>query len=114
MRQWLEDLKRHLDTPDLWTDLRSLGEVVNGEIAPEEQNTPFTPDEQHEIRELLERAATEALDRFDLSDEEQRVLAQRVEHYAEDTKVRKKIDWRNGLTSGMLGMRLTNCCHCMP
>ena len=103
MRQWLEDLKRHLDTPDLWADLRSLGKVVNGEIIPEEQNTQFTPDEQHDLRKLLEQAAAEARDRFDLSDEEQRDLAQRVEHYAEDAKVRKKIDWHNGLASGMLG-----------
>lgn len=50
---WLHEVKRDLETPDLWAELQSQREVLRFAPLRETENKPFTPDEQEEIATRL-------------------------------------------------------------
>jgi hypothetical protein len=62
VRRWADEVKRDVDTPDLWADLERDGEILTGARFVDVDNTPFTLDEQAEIavrlREIIEFAKT--------------------------------------------------------
>jgi hypothetical protein len=47
--RWLEDVKRDLETPDLWVELQREAELLGANFDDVTGNTPFTPEEQNEI-----------------------------------------------------------------
>ena len=58
---WLEDVKRDLETPDLWAELQQEGELLLGATSDDlTENTPFTADEQNEIAARLHALAEHA------------------------------------------------------
>jgi hypothetical protein len=55
VQRWAGDVKRDLDTPDLWADLRRRQVLLTSAGYEAIGNTPFTPDEQLEVAaQLLE------------------------------------------------------------
>ncbi|MBA2554459.1 MAG: hypothetical protein H0V10_12390, partial [Geodermatophilaceae bacterium] len=55
VQHWAGDVKRDLDTPDLWADLRRRQVLLTSAGYEAIGNTPFTPDEQLEVAaQLLE------------------------------------------------------------
>ena len=62
VRRWADEVKRDVDTPDLWADLERDGEILTGARFVDVDNTPFTLDEQAEIAvrllEIIEFAKT--------------------------------------------------------
>lgn len=53
VRRWAEEVKRDVDTPDLWADLRREQEILTGARYEAAENTPFTPAELAEIAKQL-------------------------------------------------------------
>src|SRR5689334_12587207 len=47
--RWLKEVKRDLETPDLWAELQHEAELLGGASNEDNENTPFTPEEQNEI-----------------------------------------------------------------
>lgn len=50
---WLAKLKRDIDTPDLWAELRRERELLAAASDVSIENTPFTPAEQEDIAEQI-------------------------------------------------------------
>ena len=53
LRNWLTYLKREIEAPDLWASLFQDQELLSSE-STEAVNTPFTVDEQVQIKETIE------------------------------------------------------------
>jgi hypothetical protein len=49
VKWWAEEVKRDLDMPDLWAELRYKRGLLTGAGYEDVENTPFTSDEQTEI-----------------------------------------------------------------
>lgn len=63
VKRWLEEVKRDLETPDLWAELKREAELLGAGSDEITKNAPFTPDEQKEIagrlQEIAERVSVE-------------------------------------------------------
>jgi len=53
IQRWAEEVKRDVETPDLWAQLQREREILTGARYEDVENTPFTSDEQAEIAEQL-------------------------------------------------------------
>lgn len=53
IRRWAADVKRDVETPDLWAELQRERAILTGARYEDAENTPFTSDEQAEISEQL-------------------------------------------------------------
>lgn len=49
VQRWARDVKRDVDTPDLWAEIRRGQGILNGAGYEEVENSPFSSDEQTEI-----------------------------------------------------------------
>ena len=64
IRSWLEEVKRDLETPDLWAELQREAELLGTNDVAE--NTLFTQDEQKQIAARLQELAKHVSDAFAL------------------------------------------------
>lgn len=55
VRRWAEEVKRDVDTPDLWAELERGSEVLTGARYVDVENTLFTLNEQAQIAEQLQQ-----------------------------------------------------------
>lgn len=68
VRRWAEEVKRDIDTPDLWRELQREREILTGTRYEEIENTSFTADEQAEIAEQLRQIKEFAKNTYSLSE----------------------------------------------
>jgi hypothetical protein len=66
IEQWLGDVKRDTETPDLWAELRRQTELLAAVGDESVDNTPFTPSEQEGIARRLEEFRTQVKDPYAL------------------------------------------------
>jgi hypothetical protein len=99
---WLAQVKRDLETPDLWAELQSEAKLL--EVASDEvtENTPFTPGEQEEIAERLRELAEYARHKYSLSEAQMRVLNAKLDYLAAAAGRLGRTDWRSVCAGVML------------
>lgn len=90
---WLGDVKRDLETPDLWAELQQEAELLG--VASDEvtQNTPFTPVEQEEIARQLRELAKYAEHTYSLSEAPMRILNEKIDYLVQATHRLGRKDW---------------------
>jgi hypothetical protein len=71
---WLAEVKRDLETPDLWAELQREAQLLGANAGDVAENTPFTPDEQKEIVARLRALAERAQRTYALSASQMRAL----------------------------------------
>ena len=97
MRQfetWVYEVKRDLETPDLWAELQSrakLLEIDSGDLAG---NTPFTLNEQAEIRRRLRQAVSNIEREYSLSATQKRTLNEKLDYLTDAASRLGRVDWR--------------------
>jgi hypothetical protein len=97
MRQfetWLSEVKRDLETPDLWAELHSqarLLKIGSGDLA---ENTPFTPAEREEMASQLGEVANNIKTGYSLSEPQMRVLNEKVDYLVDAAGRLGRTDWR--------------------
>src|ERR1019366_560235 len=103
---WLEDVKRDLETPDLWAELQREAELLgaNDDVT---ENTPFTFDEQKEIAGRLQELAEHARRTNALSGEQMRILDGKLDYLVNAAGRLGRIDWRNAFVGAILGYIVT-------
>jgi hypothetical protein len=72
-KHWLDDLKRELETPDLW----AAGFTANPatfSVPPPVENSPFTAAEQQQLRDQLDQILGAILTTQDLTDDQARIV----------------------------------------
>jgi hypothetical protein len=107
VERWLGEVKRDLETPDLWAELQQERELLGGRLDDAVQNTPFTPEEQAQIAKQLRELKEHVKTTYSLSENELAALDSRL-NYLEDAAGRlPRIDWRNLLVGTMLTLIVT-------
>jgi hypothetical protein len=106
---WLEDVKRDVETPDLWAEYNRQQELLSA-TAPHDAdvNTPFSPTEQEEIAERLMQLGTYAAASGNFSDDEVQILNAKLDLLLESSKHSRRFDWREQLIGALLGAVVGN------
>jgi hypothetical protein len=104
-QEWLTNLRRELDTPDLWRELRSQRALVAGDNT-DALNTPFTSEEQAQIREQLEELKVLVHEGFDVTTEQFGVFSARLDYLEGALPRQGRIDWRNNLIGALISLVL--------
>jgi hypothetical protein len=93
VERWAGEVKKDLETPDLWAEVRREREILRW--APDEaENTPFTPDEQAEIIKHLDELKENVKNTHSLTQDE---IVALEEGFAELTTATTRLgrnDWR--------------------
>ena len=79
VERWAREVKRDVETPDLWAELQGDREILTGTRYEDVENTPFTPDEQAEIAEQLREIKEYVKKTYSLSDEQMLSLEAKLE-----------------------------------
>jgi hypothetical protein len=101
---WLADVKRDLETPDLWAGLQQDAAVLLRAYSDDTtENTPFTVGEQNEIASRLRELAEYVKLAHALSAAQRRDLDANVDFAIESLSRLGKIDWRNAFVGALVG-----------
>jgi hypothetical protein len=93
--RWLNEVKRDLETPDLWAELRRevhLLAVGSNEVT---ENTLFTQDEQKQIAEQLRGLAKHVSDASSLSEAQKQILNEKIDYLVDGSRRLGRKDWLN-------------------
>ncbi len=91
--RWLSHVKQDIGTPDLWAQLRRERELLAGVSDEAIDNTPFTAAEQEEIAEQLYVLKDHLSREHLLSDEQARLLDERVAYLVDAAGRVGRKDW---------------------
>jgi hypothetical protein len=105
--RWLEEVKRDLETPDLWGELQREAELLG--IASDEaaRNTPFTADEQKEIVGKLQELEEYVRITYSLSSEQMRILDAKINYLIDALGRLGRTDWRGVFVGTIVSYVLT-------
>src|SRR5664279_864882 len=93
IEQWLGDVKRDTETPDLWAEVRRQTELLAAVGDESVDNTPFTPSEQEGIARRLENFRTQVNDAHALSEQKLRDLESAIEYLVDASRRLGRKDW---------------------
>ena len=93
VRRWAEDVKRDIDTPDLWAELRRDRAVFLGVRYEAVDNTPFTPSEQVEIANQLREIQENVKRTYSLSNEQMSLVVARFDEVEAAARRIGRKDW---------------------
>jgi hypothetical protein len=102
VKGWLNELKRSLETPDLWATLREQNDLAGPAVTDGYDNTPFTASEQAEIAKQLDEIKLYVQKTYDLTDEQTRTLEGRLKYLEQAANRMGRIDWRNAAAGVLL------------
>jgi len=103
---WLDEVKRDVETPDLWAELQNEAELI-GVTYEDIENTPFTQEEKNEITHEFSEFADYAQRIYPLSAGQMNVLNAKLDYLVKATDRLGRIDWRNALVGVIMGYVLT-------
>lgn len=104
---WLDEVKRDVETPDLWADLQGEAELLGVAYDEDTENTPFTPEEKKKITHEFSEFAVYAQRTYSLSAGQMNVLNAKLDYLIKATDRLGRIDWRNALVGVIMGYVLT-------
>ena len=103
IRRWLEDVKRDLETPDLWAELQRQAELFGASSEDVIENTPFNQGEQNVIAERLQELAEHASRTYSLTAAQMRVLEAKLDYLVNAARRLGRKDWLNVCAGVILG-----------
>jgi hypothetical protein len=77
---WLQEVKRDLETPDLWAELRREVHLLGVGSNEVTENTLFTQDEQTQIAARLRGLANHVSDAYPLSEAQKQILNEKIDY----------------------------------
>ncbi len=102
--RWLEEVKRDLEMPDMWAELRRDSQLLfgadSGDVA---ENRPFTQAEQNEIAARLQALAEHARRTYSLSAAQMRALDTKLDYLADAARRLGRKDWLNVCAGAVFG-----------
>jgi hypothetical protein len=102
---WLQEVKRDLEKPDLWAELRREVQLLGVGSNEVTENTLFTQDEQKQIAEQLRGLAKHVSDASSLSEAQKQILKEKIDYLVDGSRRLGRKDWLNtfiGVTLGYL------------
>jgi hypothetical protein len=107
VHQWLANVQREYEAPDLWAEVLRERELAGAPPGPNVDNSPFTPEEQQLVSNQLAEMRELILQSFELQAEQINALDERVAYLGEATARLGKFDWRGLLTGQLVTLVLT-------
>jgi hypothetical protein len=104
---WLQEVKRDLETPDLWAELQRDAELLRDTSNEATENIPFTPEEQRQIAERLKELAENARLRHALSAEQMGGLNVKINYLIDAASRLGRTDWRGVFVGVIVSYILT-------
>jgi hypothetical protein len=92
--RWAGDVKRDIETPDLWAELQRERDILTGALYEDVENTPFTSEEQAEIGQLLREIKEYAEKTYSLSEAQMLSLEARFDEAKTAAGRIGRKDWR--------------------
>jgi hypothetical protein len=101
--RWARDVRRDVDTPDLWAELQRERELLSGARYADVENTPFTPREQAEIAEQLRQIKEHVETAYSLSEAQMLHLEAKLDDIAAAAGRMGRKDWTIWVSGALLG-----------
>jgi hypothetical protein len=95
VNRWLQLVKRDLDTPDLWAELRREAELLGGGSNNVIANTLFTSEEQKEIAQRLNKLSKDVSNAISLSEAQKHALDEKIDYLIDASCRLGRKDWLN-------------------
>ena len=105
LRNWLTYLKREIDAPDLWGSLSQEQELLSIEPA-EAVNTPFTADEQVQIKSAIEEIRVYIISTYSLAEEPPAKINRKLDYLIDASTRLGRIDWKNLFVGALISLAL--------
>jgi hypothetical protein len=80
VQRWAEEVKRDVDTPDLWAELQHEREILTGARYADIENTPFTADEQAQITDQIRQIKELVKKTYSLTEAQMRSLEAKLDY----------------------------------
>jgi hypothetical protein len=93
VKRWLEEVKRDLETPDLWAELRREAELLGAGVDKVTENTPFTLDEQKQIAARIDELAKSVSRTHSLSEDQMHALDAKLDYLVDASRRLGRKDW---------------------
>jgi hypothetical protein len=90
---WLSDVKWHVNTPDLWAELRRKRELLAAISDDAVENKPFTDGEQQQIAGQLQELKEYVGRTRSLPEPQMRLLDERLDYLVDAAKRVGRRDW---------------------
>lgn len=94
VQRWAEEVKRDVNTPDLWAELQREREILTGARYEAGENTSFTPDEQGEIARQLREIKEYVKTTYSLSRKQMLLVDARFDELEAASSRLGRKDWR--------------------
>jgi hypothetical protein len=107
IKRWLEEVKRDLEMPDLWNDLRREAELLGFASEETAENTPFTNAEQKEIGHKLQKLAENAKIMHSFSADQMQDLHTKINYLIDAAGRLGRTDWRGVFVGVIVSYILT-------
>lgn len=106
VQRWAADVKKDVDTPDLWAELEQQQELLGATDVEAVENTPFSPEEQRLIAEQFAEIKKYLRQTQELSEEQFRRLEAQLDYLVDAASRMRRFDWRNAVVGALLGQVL--------
>lgn len=97
IRKWASDVKRYAETsaqiPDLWAELQRNKEFLTDVRYDNDENSPFSPDEQAEIAQRLRAIKEDAQQKYSLTDDQMERFTANLDKIEEASHRIGRKDW---------------------
>ncbi|THD68420.1 MAG: hypothetical protein E7813_10340 [Bradyrhizobium sp.] len=105
--RWLEEVKRDLETPDLWAEFQREAKLLEAGSNAVTENRPFTPKEQREIAARLQELAKYEKETYPLSPVQTKALDAKLDYLIDASNRLGRKDWLTVFVGAILGYILT-------
>lgn len=99
---WLTSLISELETPDLWATVSGDAQLIN--LADDQDNRPFTPQEQLQVTHALNEIKTYLIQAQRLTEEQTKTIEARFAYMEEAASRLGRKDWMNILIGNLIGI----------
>ncbi len=102
--EWLPNLKREIEAPDLWAVVSQEKQLVEAASSPKVENTAFTPKELGYISQQLDEIKEFLFKTRPLDAEQKRFVEVRIRYLEESASRVGRVDWLNLVIATLFGI----------
>ena len=92
--RWCSEVKRDIDTPDLWAELEREREMLGSGPTDAVENSPLSEDERAEIAKQLQEIKEFVKKTYALSESQTQELEAKLEYLNDAAQRLGRVDWR--------------------
>ena len=91
--KWARCLKREIEAPDLWKEMGKYGATVSLALPEQILNEPIPAYEAEQIADKLQQLAGKMEQQFELNDEQNKFVRNKLNYLTEAAKRQRSMDW---------------------